>query len=29
MGQGTSHFEDWEVQEGDDDYVGGIEYLNN
>ena len=29
MGQGISQFEDWEVQEWDDDYVGGIEHLNN
>ena len=29
MGQGTSPFEDWEIQEWDDDYVGGIEHLNN
>ena len=29
MGQGTSQFEDWEIQEWDDDYVGGIEHLNN
>ena len=29
MGQGISQFEDWEVQDWDDDYVGGIEHLNN
>ena len=29
MSQGASQFEDWEVQEWDDDYVGGIEHLNN
>ena len=29
IGQGTSQFEDWEIQEWDDDYVGGIEHLNN
>ena len=29
MGQGISQFENWEVQEWDDDYVGGIEHLNN
>ena len=29
MGQGTPQFEDWEVQEWDDDYAGGIEHLNN
>ena len=29
MGQGISQFEDWEVQEWDDDYVGGIEHLNS
>ena len=29
MGQGISQFEDWEVLEWDDDYVGGIEHLNN
>ena len=29
MGQGKSQFEDWEIQERDDDYVGGIEHLNN
>ena len=29
MGQGTSQFEDWEIREWDDDYVGGIEHLNN
>ena len=29
MGQGISQFEDWEVQEWDDDSAGGIEHLNN
>ena len=29
MGQGTSQFEDWEIQEWDDDFVGGIEHSNN
>ena len=29
MGQGISQFENWEVQEWDDDYIGGIEHLNN
>ena len=29
MDQGTSQFEDWEIQEWDDDYVGGTEHLNN
>ena len=27
--KGYLSFEDWEVQEWDDDYVGGIEHLNN
>ena len=29
MGQETSQVDDWEIQEWDDDYVGGIEHLNN
>ena len=29
MGQATSQFEDWEIQEWDDDNVGRIEHLNN
>ena len=29
MGQGTSQFEDCEIQEWDDDFEGGIEHLNN
>ena len=29
MGQGTSQFEDWEIQEWDDDYAGSIEHLKN
>ena len=29
MGQGTSQVKDWEIQEWEDDYLGGIEHLNN
>ena len=29
MSQRISQFEDWEAHEWDDDYVGGIEHLNN
>ena len=29
VGQGISHFENWEVQDWDDDYIGDIEHLNN
>ena len=29
MDEGISYFEDWEIQQWDDDYFGGIEHLNN